>query len=379
MHNNRTNDVHQRLKPVLFALVALGLIASLVACGGSGSKAGASGGSVITTFAGSTNSGFGGDGGQANQAQLNQPTSAAFDGSGNMFLADTGNNRIRKITSAGVISTVVGNGVPGFSGDGGAATSASLQGPRGVAVDGSGNLYISDSINSRIRKVTPSGVISTIAGTGVPGFSGDGGPAAKAQISNPQGIAVDGSGNIYFADQGNARIRAINGGTGVITTIAGNGTPGFGGDGSVGTSAQLNIPSGIFLDGSGNLFIADQLNDRIRKVTVSGGNISTVAGNGTAGFAGDGAAATSAELNHPAGVTVDSSGNVYIADTVNSRVRKVSGSNISTIAGTSTPGVTGDGGPAHDAQLFGPNGVVVNGSTLYIIDTGNNRVRAITF
>jgi trimeric autotransporter adhesin len=372
--NIRIHETSRRL----VVLAALALVATLTACGGSGSKAGASGSSVISTFAGSTNSGFGGDGGPATQAQLNQPVSATFDSSGNMFLADTGNNRIRKVTSSGAISTVAGNGNIGFTGDGGAATSAALNGPRGVAVDGAGNIYIADSLNMRIRKVSTSGVISTIAGTGVAGFAGDGGAALNAQFSSPQGIAVDGSGNIYIADRGNARVRRIDS-SGVITTIAGTGVPGSGGDNGPATSAQLNIPTGLALDGSGNLFIADQLNHKIRKMALSGGNLSTIAGNGTGGFLGDGSAAATAELSNPQGVAVDASGNIYIADTGNSRIRKVAGTNISTVAGSSTAGSTGDGGPAKDAQLFTPNGVAVNSNKLYVIDTGNNRVRVVAF
>lgn len=374
MLNIRTNQMHKRTATVLLAVAAFALT---TACGG-GSKGGASGSSIISTYAGSTNSGFGGDGGPAVNAQLHNPIAAVFDGAGNMFIADTQNNRIRKVSTSGTISTVAGNGLIGFSGDGGAATSASLQGPSGVAVDGSGNIYISDSQNMRIRKVASSGTITTIAGTGVPGFAGDGGPALKAQFSNPLGIVVDSSGNLYVADSGNARIRKIDT-NGVITTIAGTGVPGSSGDNGPATSAQLNIPSALALDGSGNLFIADQSNHEIRKMALSGGNLSTIAGNGTAGFAGDGAAATSAVLNSPQGVAVDSSGNVYIADTNNNRIRKIQGTNISTVAGNGSIGLTGDGGAAKDAQLTLPSGVVVNSNALYIVDTGNNRIRKVTF
>jgi trimeric autotransporter adhesin len=375
--NTRNKTINRRLTCSWTGLVAAGMLATLLACGGSSTKAGASGSSVISTFAGSTNSGFGGDGGPAVSAQLNQPVTGTFDSSGSMFIADTQNNRIRKVTSSGTISTVAGNGAIGFSGDGGAATSAALNAPRGVAVDASGNLYISDTGNSRIRKVSSSGVITTFAGTGVAGFAGDGGVALNAQFSSPEGIVVDGSGNVYIADRGNARIRKISSGT--ISTIAGTGVPGSAGDNGPAISAQLSIPSGLALDASGNLYIADLLNHRIRKMALSGGNLTTVAGNGTEGFTGDGSTATSAELSRPEGVAVDGSGNVYIADTGNSRVRKVSGANISTVAGNGTPGSVGDGGSAKDAQLFTPGGVAVNGTTLYIVDTGNNRVRKVSF
>ena len=216
----------------------------------------------------------------------------AVDASGNLYIADTGNNRIRKVSATGIITTVAGNGSAGYSGDGGPATSAQLDGPEGVAVDGSGNLYIADTCNNRIRKVSATGIITTVAGNGSAGYSGDGGPATSAQLSLPAGVAVDGSGNLYIADSGNNRIRKVSA-TGIITTVAGNGSPGYSGDGGPATSAQLNQPAGVAVDASGNLYIADSSNNRIRKVSATG-IITTVAGNGFDGYSGDGGPATSA-------------------------------------------------------------------------------------
>ena len=349
----------------------------------------------ISTVAGTGHGGFSGDGGAATAARLNIPQGVAVDGSSNLYISDTSNNRIRKVdASTGNISTVAGSGATGFglggfSGDGGAATSATLNVPDDVAVDGSGNLYIVDRLNNRIRKVDAStGNISTVAGSGATGFglggfSGDGGAATSATLQSPNGVALDNSGNLYIADSGNNRIRKVDASTGNISTVAGSGATGFGsggfsGDGGAATSATLNVPDDVAVDGSGNLYIADTRNDRIRKVDASTGNISTVAGSGTRGFGGDGGAATSATLNWPRGVAVDGSGNLYIADTRNGRIRKVDAStgNISTVAGTAT--ISGDGGAATAARLFGPRGVALDGSgNLYIADTGNNRIRKV--
>ncbi|MGI4870115.1 MAG: hypothetical protein ACRYFX_02935 [Janthinobacterium lividum] len=318
---------------------------------------------TISTLAGNGTAGFNGDGVAATSARLYNPAGVAVDGSGNVYIVDQYNNRIRKVTATtGVISTVAGTGTGGFSGDGGAATNAQIQNPVGVAVDGSGNIYIADQDNQRIRKVTATtGVISTIVGTGTGGFSGDGGAATNAQLNNPVGVAVDGSGNVYIVDYNNNRIRKVTATTGVISTIA----------------AALNSPTGVAVDGSSNVYIADQNNQRIRKVTATTGVLSTIAGTGTAGFSGDGGAATSAQLKNPIGVAVDGSGNVYIADQFNHRIRKVSAAGvISTIAGTGTAGFSGDGGAATSAQLYYPAGVAVSGSgNVYIADQYNHRIR----
>jgi sugar lactone lactonase YvrE len=279
-----------------------------------------------------------------------------------MYIADWGNNVVRKVTaSTGFISTVAGiHGTAGYNGDGAAATSAELNEPTGVAVDSSGNLYIADWANSRIRKVTVStGNISTVAGNGTGGFSGDGAAATSAELWDPYGVAVDSAGNIYIADWGNHRIREVTVSTGKISTVAGNGTAGYGGDGAAATSAKLNNPYGVAVDSSGNLYIADTVNNRVRKVTAGTGFISTVAGNGTAGYSGDGAAATSAKLSSPRGVVVDSSGNIYIADYTNNRIRKVTVSTgfISTVAGTGTGSFSGDGAAATSATINGPVGI----------------------
>ncbi len=333
---------------------------------------------VISTVAGTGTLGSGGDGGPATSAMLNTPRGVAVDGAGNLFIADFLNNRIRKVNASGVISTIAGSGAPGFAGNGGPATSALLNNPAGVAVDGAGNLFIADQANRRIRKVNPSGVISTVAGNGVPGFGGDGGAATSAQLDSPVAVAVDSAGNLYIADFARDRIRKVNA-SGVISTIAGTGTAGFGGDGGSAASARLNSPAGVAVDSAGNLFIADYGNNRIRKVSPNGA-INTVAGNGVTGFYGDGGAATSARLDKPSGVAVDSAGNLFIADYGNNRIRKVNASGvISTIAGNGALGYAGDGDAAIAARLFAPYGVSVDSAgDVFIADTGNRRIRKVS-
>jgi PKD repeat protein len=336
------------------------------------SASGVTGSDTITTIAGVGTIGFSGDGGQATSAQLNRPRGVAIDAQGNVYVANEGAHRVRKVSS-GVITTVAGTGVLGYSGDGGQATSAQLNGPVGVAVDGQGNIYIADRDNNRIRKVS-AGIISTVAGNGTAGYSGDGGQATSAQINSPYGIAVDAQGNLYIADYGNNRVRKVSGG--IISTIAGTGVAGYSGDGGQATSAQLKGPLGVTVDAQGNLYIADYLNYRVRKV--SGGVISTIAGIGTAGFSGDGGQATSAQLNAPADVAVDAAGNLYIADWSNNRIRAVSGGTITTVAGNATAGFAGDGGQASSAQLNNPFGVAVDGQgSVYVSDSLNQRLRKI--
>jgi len=313
---------------------------------------------TIVTVAGNGTAGFSGDGGPATSAELHSGFAAfgvTLDSSGNIFIADSVNNRIREVSTSGVITTVAGNGTAGFSGDGGAATGAELNNPTGVAVDGSGTFYIADQRNNRIRKVS-GGVITTVAGNGVSGFSGDGGPATSAAIYYPNAVALDNSGNLYIADTLNNRIRKVSGGT--ITTIAGNATTGYKCTNGVATSLGLNEPRGVAVDSGGNVFIADYGLSCIREVT--GTSITTVAGNGSFSYGGDGGPATSAALNDPTGVAVDNVGDIYIADYVNNRIRMVNGSGIiSTVAGNGTPGFNGDGHAATATELYNPVNVAV--------------------
>ena len=325
---------------------------------------------TIHTVAGNGTQGFSGDGGPATSAQLNHPESVAVDTVGNLYIADNDNNRIRKVSN-GVITTVAGTGTPGFSGDNGPATSAQLDDPTGIAVDAIGNLYIVDRGNGLIRKVS-NGVITTVAGTGTcgAGGTGDGGPATSAQCFDPTGIAVDSAGNLYITDifAFSSRIRKVA--NGVITTVAGGGSSL--GDGGPATSAQLEDPWGVAVDPAGNLYIADVLSQRIRKVT--NGVITTIAGNGTEGFSGDNGPATSAQLSNPYGVAVDAAGNLYIADLHNYRIRKVANGVITTVAGGGSS--LGDGGPATDAVLV-PAGVAVDSAgNLYTAD--GDRIRVLT-
>jgi uncharacterized protein (TIGR03437 family) len=330
----------------------------------------------MSTIAGNGTAGFSGDGSAGANAEINFPTGVAVDSSGNVYIADSVNRRIRKLASGGTIATVAGNGNYSYSGDSGQATSAQLNTPQAVAVDSSGNLYIADTVNNVVRKVTAAGVISTIAGNGTAGSGGDGGAATSAQLHSPQGIAVDASGGIYISDTQNARVRKISNGT--INTVAGSGTAGYGGDGGAATSAQLNTPAGLAVDGAGNLYIADFSNNRVRKVTFPGGTITTLAGNGLAGYTGDGGAASNAQLTTPVGVATDSSGNVYIADTGNNAVRVVnSGGIVSTVAGNGLAGYSGDLGPAVSATVGNPTGVAVDASGSLYISDGSVRIRKV--
>ena len=285
---------------------------------------------AVTTVAGSGQQGFAGDGGAATGAALDTPSGVAIDASGNLYIADSHNNRIREV-GGGVISTIAGNGTAGFAGDGGAATASELAQPSAVAVDASGNLYIADTNNQRVRVVTGA-TISTLAGNGAEQFAGDGGPATAASLDTPTAIAVDGSGQVYIADKHNQRVRVVDA-TGTISTLAGGGSGlfgGFGGDGASATAAALAKPAGVSVDAGGNVWIADTGNQRIREV--SGGAIATVAGIGDQGFDGDGGSAAAAILNEPRAVIADASGNFVVADTLNQRLRS---STLPTLAFTS--------------------------------------------
>ena len=330
----------------------------------------------IYTIAGNGTTGYLGDGGAAVYAQLNSPRYLTIDSNGNTYIAQYGNNCIRKVATNGIITTVAGNGSAGYAGDGGQATEAQFNKPMGVAVDNNGNLYIADYGNNCIRKVATNGIIATVAGNGSAGYAGDGGQATEAQLNKPYGVAVDSNGNIYIADYGNNRIRKVTA-DGIITTVAGNGSGGYAGDGGQATEAQLNQPRGIAVDNNDNIYIIDFGNYRIRKVAANG-IITTVVGNGSAGYAGDGGQATEAQLNKPMGVAVDNNYNLYIAEYGNYRIRKVATDGIiTTVAGNGSAGYAGDGGPAIIAQLS-PSGVALDScDNLYIADFSNERVRFI--
>jgi uncharacterized protein (TIGR03437 family) len=330
---------------------------------------------ALTIVAGNRTPGFSGDAGPAANAQLSGAADVAVDSAGTLYIADANNNRIRKV-SGGVITTVGGNGSLDFGGDNGPATGAQLNLASvnaGVALDTAGNLYFTDTYNHRVRKISR-GVITTVAGNGVAGFGGDSGPATTAQLNQPQGVAVDSAGNLYIADTLNSRVRKVSGG--VITTVAGNGTPSSTGDNGPAANASLVYPEGLAVDAAGNLYIADVGGARLRRV--SNGLITTVAGNGTYPSSGDGGPATSAGVD-PLNVAVDAAGNLYIADDGSGDIRKVSNGVITTVAGNSTYGFSGDNGPAINAALDNPNGVAVDSAgNLYITDTVNNVVRRVS-
>jgi len=374
---------------------------------------------IINTIAGTGQGGFIGDGAAATSANIDDPNGVAVDAAGNVYIADSNNNRVRKIDATTKKMTTVSGGPLG---DGGLPTNAQLVFPSGTAVDAAGNVYIADARDARVRRIdAAAGTIDTVAtlgypaavvvdaagnlyvadrrffqvfkvnaatkavtafaGSGFPGFSGDDGPATSAGLSIglPGGLAIDAGGTVFIADTFDNRIRRVDGTTGIITTIAGGASAGFSGDLGPATSASLNGPSGISLDGAGNLYIADTANDRIRRVDSATHIISTVAG-GANGFAGDGGPATAAQLNAPEGVAVDAAGNIYIADTGNNRIRKIDAATkvITTIAGNGQPAFSGDFNSATAASLNAPAAVSVDSAgNVYVSDAGNNRVRMI--
>ncbi len=336
---------------------------------------------TISTYAGKGVPGYGGDGGLAFNAYLNQPMGLATDDTGNIYIADYNNNRVRKIRATGnIITTIAGNGQPGYTGDGGPATQAKMKGPCSIAIDHDGNIYVAEYSNSVIRKISPSGIISTAAGTGADGYNGDWMPATIAQLNNPFGIALDDTGNLYIADYYNQRIRKVHAATGLITTIAGDGAAGYNGDNIPATSASLNLPAGVAVDSAGNVYIADEVNNRVRRVSSFNGVITTIAGNGTQGYNGDNIGATSAQLNYPFGVTINGAGNIYISEYLGERVRKVAKSNgfITTLAGTGVAGYNGDYIPANTAKLHFPLKMTTDPfNNLYVADMYNARIRKI--
>lgn len=338
-------------------------------------------GATISTYAGTGTQGYQGDGGSATSARLWHAEGLAVASNGDVYFADTGNHVIRKVAfSTGIITTVAGNGLPGSTGDGGAATSARLKSPEDVFVASNGDLYIADTGNHKIRKVTAStGIITTVAGNGLPGSTGDGGAATSARLNSPRGIQVASNGDLYIGDRTNDKIRKVTAATGVITTYAGTGTAGYTGDGGAATAARLNGPQGIHLASNDDLYIADVSNNVIRKVAAATGVITTFAGTGVAGFSGDGGAATSAQLSTPEAVRLNASGELYIADTGNNRIRRVTtGGVIGTIAGSGTAGSGGDGGSATSAQLDSPRGVGISSTDVYYIgDRNNNKIRKV--
>ena len=331
-------------------------------------------GFIVTVAGNGAGCCYSGDGGPAIQAELYVPTGVAVDGAGRVFVADTYNDRVRMISATGVITTLAGAGGRANPRDGGPAASAGLYWPSSVKLDNAGNLYIADTGDMRVRRISPDGVITTVAGNGNTdgGYSGDSGAATNAQLSWPKDIAFDASGNLYIADTANHAVRKVSP-DGVITTFAGTGASGYSGDGGPAANARMNYPSGLAVDGAGNLYVSDTNNFRVRKIT-PGGMITTVAGNGSKGYSGNGGPAIEAQLTSPTGLAFDAAGNLYIGDGGSVRMLSRDGI-ISTVAGNGVIGYAGDGGPATSAQMSAWGLTFDSAGNLYVADPSNNAVR----
>lgn len=337
---------------------------------------------VINTVAGNSNWLYRGDGGPATSSSIFLPYGVVVNAVGDMFIADTNNNRIRRVDArTGVISTYAGNGNSGPFGDGTPATSASLSSPTSITLDAAGNIYFADSGNNAVRRIDSStGIITTVAGTlGFSGNDGDGSAATHAHLNDPNGVALDGQGNLYIADTANNVVRIVNLSSGIIDRFAGSYTQNYTGDGGRANAATLNLPWGVTVAPDGELYIADQYNHCIRKVDLNN-VITTVIGNGNQGYQGDGGAALSAELNEPATIAIDVANNIYVADAGNNAVRKVNAATgiITTVVGNGQESFAGDGGPANMASLYGPYSLALDGpGNLYIADLFHNRIRMV--
>jgi gliding motility-associated-like protein len=337
---------------------------------------------IITTVAGNGTIGYSGDGGPATSAQFSNPVSVALDAAGNMYVADFYNHRIRKINAAtNIITTIAGTGTAGFSGDGGPAVNAELNNPADLCADAAGNIYFTDNQNFRVRKIeAATGIISTVAGNGSASYAGETILAINAGIHYPNGLAVDAN-NLYISLFSKQRICKVNLATGILSTIGGTGVNGYSGDGGPAINANFGYPAGLSASATGDVYVADYNNNRIRKIDAAG-IVTTVAGNGTATYSGDGALATTASINLPTGVSVNAAGDIFIADRSNNRIRKVEAATgiINTVAGSGVPGYGGDGGSAISpcTKLADPHKVRVDAAgNMFIADQSNSRIRKV--
>ena len=340
---------------------------------------------VVSAFAGTGSAGYTGDGGPAVSAECSAPAGVAVYG-GVLYFCDLGNNVIRKIDASGVITTIAGSpaGTTGYTGDGGPATAALVNNPSSIAVDDTGNIYFTDDANNVVREITTAGLIYTVAGNYAygAGYSGDGGPATDGQLNRPTGIAIDKLGNIYIADTYNHVVREVRISANKIITIAGiGGVPGNGASGYPAVITSLDFPKGVAVDTGLNVFVLDQGNDLIRRVEYTTSNMYNYAGNDSIGYSGDGGYGTSAKLNVPTGIALDAGSNLYIADYNNHVIRKEKpDGQISTYAGTGSSGNSGNGGPATSATFSGPYGIAIdNTGSVYLSDELNNNIRKIGF
>jgi hypothetical protein len=338
---------------------------------------------LIFTVVGTGEASYSGDGGEARRAGLNQPFDVALDRQGNLYFSEADNHCVRRVEcGSGIITTVVGTGKAGYSGDGGPATEAELNSPYGIALDTASNLYIVDRLNACIRVVeAATSMIRTLAGTGQPGYSGDGGPANLAQLQEPNDIVLDGKGRVFIADVRDHRVRLLDLASGIITTFAGTGEGASSGDDGPADRAALLGPRALAFGPTGDLYICLRNDHKVRKIDMRTNIIRTIAGSGAKGYAGDHGPALRATFNGPKEIAVDGDDNIYLVDTENHCIRRIDAGSglVSTVAGTGQPGGSGDGGPATAATLKRPHGACVDAAgNIYIGDSENHRLRYVS-